>query len=43
MTEYQAFLLKLQQNVNTLLKREGKYGGQSPLGLIKQIDDYRNR
>jgi hypothetical protein len=37
MTKYQAFLLKLQQNLNTLQEREAKYAGNAPLELLNQI------
>lgn len=40
MTDYQAFLLKLQQNLSILQEREAKYGGNAPLELLNQIQDY---
>ncbi len=41
MTDYQAFLTKLQQNLNTLREREAKYGGDAPLELLNQISDHQ--
>ncbi len=41
MTEYQAFLLKLNRNLNTLRERESKYGGNAPLELLNQIEDHQ--
>ena len=41
LTEYQAFLLKLNRNLNTLRERESKYGGNAPLELLNQIEDHQ--
>jgi hypothetical protein len=40
-TDYQTFLLKLNQNLQILREREAKYGGQPPLELTNQIEDHR--
>lgn len=40
MTDYQAFLLKLHQNLAILKAREAKYGGNAPLELLNQIEDH---
>lgn len=34
-------LITLQKNLNILLEREAKYGGNVPLELLNQIDDHR--
>lgn len=34
-------LVTLNQNLNILLEREAKYGGNPPLELLNQIDDHR--
>ncbi len=34
-------LLDLNNNLNILLEREAKYGGNAPLDLLNQIDDHR--
>lgn len=41
MADYKAFLIKLQQNLNTLREREAKYGGNAPLELLNQIEDHQ--
>ena len=42
MTDYQTFLLKLNNNLNILQEREAKHGaGNAPLELINQIDDHQ--
>jgi tetratricopeptide (TPR) repeat protein len=41
MTDYQTFLTKLHQNLNTLREREAKYGGNAPLELLNQIEDHQ--
>lgn len=35
-------LTRLHDNLNILLEREAKFGGQAPLALINQIEDYRS-
>jgi pentapeptide repeat protein len=40
MTDLQAFLLKLNKNLNTLREREAKHAGNTPLELLNQIDDH---
>jgi tetratricopeptide (TPR) repeat protein len=42
MANYQAFLQKLNQNLQVLQEREAKYGGNAPLELLNQIEDHRN-
>ena len=41
MTDLKAFLSKLNKDLNTLREREAKYGGNAPLDLINQIEDYK--
>jgi hypothetical protein len=41
MTDYQAFLTKLHQNLNTLREREAKYADNAPLELLNQISDHK--
>ncbi|MCP4369553.1 MAG: hypothetical protein GY797_15795 [Deltaproteobacteria bacterium] len=41
MTDQKTTLLKLNKNLNILQEREAKYGGQSPLALLNQIEDHR--
>jgi formylglycine-generating enzyme required for sulfatase activity len=41
LTDYQAFLKKLNENLNILREREAKYGGNAPLELLYQIGDHR--
>ena len=41
MADFQAFLLKLTDNLNTLREREAKYGGNAPLELVNQITDHQ--
>jgi len=41
MTDLQAFLLKLTQNLNLLQEREAKYGANPPLELANQISDHQ--
>ncbi len=41
MTDYQALLRKLTNNLNLLWEREAKYGGSAPLELLNQIADHR--
>lgn len=41
MTDYQAFLTKLHQNLNTLREREAKYADNAPLELLNQIGDHK--
>ena len=41
MTDYQAFLTKLHQNLKILREREAKYGGNAPLDLLNQIEDHQ--
>ena len=40
MTDPQAILLKLTNNLNTLKEREAKYAGNTPLDLLNQIADH---
>lgn len=40
MADYQAFLLKLTDNLNLLREREAKHGVNAPLELINQINDH---
>lgn len=41
LTDYQAFLLRLNQNLTLLREREAKYGGNAPLELLNQIEDHQ--
>ena len=40
MVDFKNFLHKLQKNLNILREREAKYGGNEPLELRNQINDY---
>ncbi|MBN1993899.1 MAG: tetratricopeptide repeat protein, partial [Anaerolineae bacterium] len=40
MTDYKASLLKLYNNLQILQEREAKYGGNTPLDLVNQINDH---
>jgi len=40
-TELRALLQKLRQNLALLQEREAKYGGEAPLSLLNQLDDYK--
>jgi hypothetical protein len=39
--DFKAVLIKLQQNLNILREREAKYGGNTPLELLNQIEDHQ--
>ena len=41
MTDYKAVLIRLNQNLHILQEREAKYGGNTPIELINQINDYK--
>jgi hypothetical protein len=41
MADFQAFLLKLTDNLNLLREREARYGGNAPLELVNQIADHQ--
>ncbi|MBE7468996.1 MAG: ATP-binding protein [Anaerolineales bacterium] len=41
MTDIEAFLIKLHQNLNILREREAKYVGDAPLTLLNQIEDHQ--
>jgi hypothetical protein len=41
MQSLKELLAKLYHNINILLEREAKFGGDTPLSLVNQIEDYR--
>ena len=41
MTDYQAFLIKLHQNLSLLRERESKYDANASVELLNQITDHQ--